>query len=142
MATINPWLFAGGAGSALAALAHLGCIVFGASWYRFFGAGEQMARQAAAGQLRPTLITLVIAGALGVWALYAYMAARGDALPAARFVLVAVTSVYLLRGVGGLFLIAQPLGRAPQFWAWSSAVCLLLGVVHAVGLARSWGALR
>ena len=36
-------------GSAIAALAHLGCIIFGGDWYRFFGAGEQMARMAEAG---------------------------------------------------------------------------------------------
>lgn len=29
--------------SELAALIHLGCITFGASWYRFFGAGEHLA---------------------------------------------------------------------------------------------------
>jgi len=36
----NYLLTAGGAMSAVAAALHLGCILFGASWYRFFGAGE------------------------------------------------------------------------------------------------------
>ena len=40
---MNILLVVAGALSALAALAHIGCIYFGASWYRFFGAGEQMA---------------------------------------------------------------------------------------------------
>ncbi len=29
--------------SAIAAILHMGCILFGALWYRFFGPGEQMA---------------------------------------------------------------------------------------------------
>ncbi len=35
-------LITGAICSALAALAHLGCIIFGAQWYRYFGAGEEM----------------------------------------------------------------------------------------------------
>lgn len=35
--------------SAIAALLHVGIIIGGPSWYRFFGAGERMARAAAAG---------------------------------------------------------------------------------------------
>ena len=31
---------------------HVGCIVFGAPWYRFFGAGEKMAQMADAGNPR------------------------------------------------------------------------------------------
>ncbi|WP_328590752.1 hypothetical protein [Cognaticolwellia mytili] len=32
--------------SLLAAIMHLGCIYFGASWYRYLGASEQMAMMA------------------------------------------------------------------------------------------------
>ena len=39
---MNIWLIIAGALSALAAVLHLGCIYFGATWYRFFGAGEQI----------------------------------------------------------------------------------------------------
>ena len=45
---INPYLIAGGTLSAIAALFHLGCIVFGASWFRYLGAGERMAQMATA----------------------------------------------------------------------------------------------
>jgi hypothetical protein len=34
---------------AAAALAHLGCIVFGGDWYRFFGAGDSFQHPFAAG---------------------------------------------------------------------------------------------
>ena len=60
----NPFLIAGGTMSALAALLHLGCIVFGAPWYRFLGAGERMAQMDLAGHWYPTVATLVITAIL------------------------------------------------------------------------------
>jgi hypothetical protein len=45
----NTFLILGAISSASAALAHLGCIIFGGSWYRFLGAGEQMAKMAEKG---------------------------------------------------------------------------------------------
>lgn len=66
------WLIAAGALSTLAAVLHLCVIVGGPSWYRFFGAGEGMARAAERGSATPALITLVIALVLTIWALYAF----------------------------------------------------------------------
>ena len=48
----NEALIAGAVLSALAPLLQVGCIVYGAPWYRFFGAGENMARMAEAGHWR------------------------------------------------------------------------------------------
>lgn len=141
---INHLLVAGGTLSALAAVMHLGCIVFGAPWYRFFGAGEQMARMAELGLWQPTVATLVIASALLVWSLYALSGAGlVRRLPLLRSVLVAITAVYLMRGLFGF--LAMPAwvpGRSDAFWLWSSGICLLIGVVHLVGLWRAWPRLR
>jgi hypothetical protein len=135
----NTLLIVGAALSALAAVLHLGCIFFGASWYRFFGAGERMAQLAAAGSLYPTLVTLVIAAALMTASLYA-LAGAGvvHGLPLVRPVLCVITAVYLLRGVAGVPLSLIGLGRSVQFWWWSSALCIALGVVHFVGLRQVW----
>src|SRR3546814_7186468 len=54
----STWLIIGGWLSVAAALLHIACIFGGPDWYRFFGAGEGMARAAARGDLRPKLITL------------------------------------------------------------------------------------
>ena len=54
---MNIFLIIAGSLSAIAAILHLGCIYFGAPWYRFFGAGEQMAILAEQGSVQPTLIT-------------------------------------------------------------------------------------
>lgn len=125
--------------SAIAALLHLGCIVFGGPWYRFVGAGERMAKLAEAGSWRPTLITLTITAILSLWALYAASGAGIVVkLPLLRPVLCVITSIYLLRGLAGFALIVSPLGRRPRFWFWSSAICLAIGAVHFIGVEQSW----
>lgn len=58
------WLILGGILSALAAVLHVAVIVSGPPWYRFFGAGEAMARAAERGSFTPALVTLAIAAML------------------------------------------------------------------------------
>lgn len=139
----NRTLIAAAALSALAAALHLGCIVFGAPWYRFFGAGEQMAQLALAGHWLPVVLTLAIAAVLMVWSLYALSGAGVvRRLPLLRTVLCLVTAIYLLRGVVVLPVMELFPGRSPTFWWWSSAVCLGIGLVHLAGLRQVWSRLR
>ena len=51
--SMNLFLLVAGGLSGFAALAHLGCIIFGAAWYRFFGASEHMATLTEQGKLAP-----------------------------------------------------------------------------------------
>lgn len=136
----NPYLLAGAAFSAVAALLHVGCIVFGASWYRFFGAGERMARLAASGSIIPTIITSGIAAVLALWSIYALSAAGVvPRLPLVRLVLCGIASIYLLRGVAGFALaIIAPGDRGISFWCWSSAICLGIGALYLVGTLQAW----
>lgn len=71
----NTALVVGAGLSVAAALLHVGVIVGGASWYRFFGAGEQFALAAAQGAWWPGLVTSGIVVVLLVWAAYALSAA-------------------------------------------------------------------
>lgn len=139
----NPILLAGAALSAIAALLHLGCIFFGASWYRFFGAGERMARLATAGDIRPTLITTGIAAVLVLWSLFALSGAGVmPRLPLVRFALCAITGIYLVRGTVGLvFAVAAPGTHGATFWWWSSAICLGIGTLYLVGTHQVWSSL-
>lgn len=141
----DPWLLAAAALSALAALLHVGCIVFGAAWYRFFGAGERMARLAEAGDRRPAVVTSGIVLVLAVWSAYALSGAGAiRALPLSPAALCAITAVYLLRGAAGLVYATFTTTRAradAAFWWWSSAICLTFGFVHLTGLWRVWGRL-
>jgi hypothetical protein len=128
--------------NALAAALHVGCIVFGAPWYRFFGAGERMAQMAAAGRWYPTIVASGITLVLCVWSLYALSGAGAIfKLPYVRGVLCVVTGVYLLRGVAGLPLMFMPMGRGAVFWLWSSAICLALAALHGLGLRQMWSRL-
>jgi hypothetical protein len=136
------YLLISGSLSAIAALLHLGCIYFGASWYRFFGAGEQMAIMAEQGSSQPTIITLIIFSILSLWSAYAFSAAGLiTRLPFSRLALSLITLVYLVRGLAGFTLVNNPMGRSPEFWLWSSAICLFFGIFHAVGLKRQWAKL-
>jgi hypothetical protein len=139
---MNLFLVLAGVLSALAAILHVGCIYFGASWYRFFGAGEKMAVLSEQGSWQPTLITSGIVIVLSVWSLYAFSAAGLIVnLPLTRLALILITFLYLARGIAGLFLITSPMGRSPEFWVWSSVICMLFGIVHLIGLQQQWASL-
>ena len=73
-AELNPFLFVGGVLSGIAALLHVLIVFGGGPWYRFFGAGEEMARLSEAGHWWPPLLTTGIALVLALWALYALAA--------------------------------------------------------------------
>ncbi len=140
MTVRSSWLLAGGGLSLTASLLHLGCIAGGPSWYRFFGAGGGMARAAERGSMMPALITFAIAAILGAWAAYAFSGAGLiGRLPFLRAALVAITAVYLLRG---LVLFVPSALRRPDlsngFLFWSSLIVLAIGIVHAVGTWRTW----
>lgn len=135
----STWLIIGGWLSVAAALLHISCIFGGPDWYRFFGAGEGMARAAARGEWRPTLITLGIATVLLVWAAYAFSGAGSlPRLPLLSTGLIVITAIYLLRG---LLFVPFHLWR-PQhsdgFAIWSSLIVLVYGAVYAAGTFKAW----
>jgi len=140
-------LIVAGSFSLLAAALHVGVVMGGPSWYRFFGAGEYMALMAEKGSLKPTVITLGIASILIVWAAYAWSGAGIlPSMPFSKFALSAITSIYIIRGLGGLvapFVSNHPQIKqnSTQFWVWSSAICLIIGVFHLMGLIPIWPAL-
>ncbi len=138
----NPWLVAAGLLSAAAALLHLAIIVGGPDWYRFFGAGERMARMAEQGLARPALIAVAIATALALAAAYAFAGAGLiRRLPMMRTALATIACVYLLRGLVPVPLLLLRPERVDAFVLWSSLIVLAYGVFYAVGTWRAWPAL-
>ena len=137
MKSRNPWLVAGGVLSAVASLLHVGCIVNGPGWYRLFGAPEPLIRGVENGD--PTLhwVTAGIALLLAIWSAYAFAGAGLiRRLPLMRTALVAISAIYLARGLLILPVLVQPEPR--PFDLWSSLIVLGYGVVYAVGTARAW----
>ena len=128
--------------SASAAVAHIACVVVGPSAYRFMGAGEAMARAVEAGRLKPTMITLAISAVLMLWAAYALSAAGFiNRLPLTKLVVLAITLVYLGRAFAFPLLRPAFPENSTTFWLVSSGICLVIGSLHAYGLAARWSAL-
>lgn len=135
----NSILIAAAICSGVAALLHLGCIVFGGDWYRFLGAGEQMAQMAEAGHIYPTIVTLVIVSLLTTWSLYALSGAGLILrLPLLRLALCVIAAIYLLRGVAFIPLMPMFPGNSITFWVVSSTTCLVFGLLYAFGVRQSW----
>ncbi len=141
-APLNAALVVGAILSALAAALHVAIIVKGAPWYRFFGAGEDMARAAEMGRRFPAIITAAIAVVLALWSAYALSAAGAlPPLPLLKPAIGAITLVYLLRGLVLVPVLAMPRGPSTSFFVWSSIVCLVFAATHLAGLIQVWARL-
>ena len=138
----NPWLIAGGWLSIIASLLHVACIFGGPDWYRFFGAGEAMAQADARGEWTPALMTAAIATILAIWAAYAFAGAGLiRRLPLMRTALIAISTIYLARGLFIVPILADAQMRTP-FNIWSSLIVLGYGIVYAVGTWTAWPQLK
>lgn len=135
----NKFLILGAICSGIAALLHVGCIVFGGDWYRFFGAGEEMAKMAEGGQSYPAIVTLFIVAILTIWSLYALSGAGVILrLPLLRLGLCTITTIYLLRGMAFVVLMPMFPENSMAFWMVSSGTCLVFGLIYAIGIKQVW----
>jgi len=139
MHTQNKFLIIGAICSAIAAFAHLACIFFGADWYRFFGAGEQMAIMAQEGHWYPTVVTLIISLILIIWSLYA-LSGSGviPRMPFLKLGLVVISLIYISRGIAFVAIMPMFPENSLTFWLVSSGICLFIGLMYCVGTAQSW----
>ncbi|VAX01948.1 hypothetical protein MNBD_ALPHA03-2106 [hydrothermal vent metagenome] len=139
MTAFNKSLLFGGILSSTAALLHIAIIIGGPDWYRFFGAGEEMAVMAEKGSWYPAFITSIIALILFIWALYAFSGAGLiRRLPFLKTALVIISALYLIRGLIFIpiyFLMPQIFDA---FLIWSSAICLIFGISYALGTKEIW----
>ena len=90
----------------------------------------------------PPIVTFGIAAVLAIWAAYAFAGAGFiPKLPLMRPALLAITSVYLLRGLA-LFpaFVFQPVLVTP-FIIWSSVIVMAFGIVYAIGTWQVWEAI-
>ncbi len=139
----NLALILGGWLSVAASLLHIGCIIGGPAWYRFFGAGEQMATMAEQGSMTPALLTAGIAAILAVWAAYAFSGAGLlPRLPLLRTGLVTISAIYLLRGLALIPALAVNGAGVDPFVLWSSLIVLAYGLAYAIGTWTAWPHLR
>jgi hypothetical protein len=136
---MNRSLLFGGVSSILAAMLHIAIIFGGPDWYRFFGAGEELATLAEQGSWIPGLVTFGIFCILFTWGLYAFSGAGIiKRLPLLKIALVFISIVYLIRGIGIFpMLIIQP-EVIDSLLIWSSIVSLVIGLAYAIGIKQVW----
>jgi hypothetical protein len=139
----RPFLLVAGWMSLAASVLHIACIIGGPDWYRFFGAGEVLARAAERGSPVPAIMTAVIAAVLAGWAAYAFSAAGSIVrLPLIRTALIAIALVLFARSA--LFFVPSawlPENKTFAFMFWTSAVCFVFGLCFAIGIWRAWPSL-
>lgn len=139
MPTYNTPLFLGAALSLIAAALHFACIFWGANGFKFLGAGEPIVSMSAAGHWYPPFIAFVIGTILATCSLYA-LSGSGiiPPLPYLRLALIGITTIYLFRAVA--FPLIKPAfpGNNTTFWLVTSAICLVIGLTHLLGLVQVW----
>ncbi|HWM93764.1 MAG TPA: hypothetical protein VN493_23600 [Thermoanaerobaculia bacterium] len=122
--------------SAAVAALHVVIVFVGPRAYRYFGAGEDLARQAEAGSFLPAVITLGIAAVFTVFALYAFSGAGSiRRLPLLRTGLVVIGLIYTVRGLALISELLQ--GAIPRHLVFS-AVSLTIGIAYLWGTWRAW----
>lgn len=130
-------LIAAGIFSASVALLHVGCLIFGAPWYRFLGAGERMARLAERGHWYPTLVTSVVTLVMIVWSAYAFSGAGVlRRLPFLRVVIFGAGAILMLRGVGAVALVRFFPENSVTFWIVTSLASAAGGLLYLVGFSQ------
>ncbi|WP_194775710.1 hypothetical protein [Pararhodonellum marinum] len=137
----NRYLYWAGILTAFISVMHIGIVLGGPDWYRYFGAGEGMAQQAEAGLALPAITTLGIALILGIWSLYAFSGAGLiGKLPLLKPVLNIVSGIFLLRGLLGIPFVLfmdhpylNELQEKMTFMVVSSLICLGFGVLYFLG---------
>lgn len=135
----NKYLIAAGLCCVVAALIHLVSPVFGGDWYRFFGAGEQIAQMAEGGHWYPAAVASGIAAVLALWSLYAFSGAGViRRLPLSKLALCLIATVFLGRGVSFVVLMPMFPENSLTFWLVSSTICFGIGVLFAVGAYQRW----
>lgn len=142
----NLWLKLGGVLSFATALLHLAIIFIGASAYRYFGAGEDMAKATESGSMFPAVLTLFLVAIFAIWGFYALSGAGViRRLPFLKIALILIGAVYTLRGVAVFqqsFQLATGSAEVAPRQVVFSLVSLVIGLAYLVGTIMNWRSLR
>lgn len=139
---VNQYLLVAAFGTFIAALLHFACIIWGAPLFRLLGAGEAVVAMLNRGHTQPLVMAAIVGVALLICSVYA-LSASGLImdLPLRRLVLIGLITVLVVRGLAFPWLKPFFVGNSDVFWWTSSAICLLLAAVHAIGLSQVWSEL-
>jgi hypothetical protein len=128
--------------SAGVAALHLYILFAGAPAYRYFGAGERMARMAELGSPVPSLITAALVAVFAVWAAYAFAGAGLIARPPLlRTGLVAIGLIYTARGLVAVPQLLWILSGGSIRHLLFSLASLAIGLAYLAGTRQAWATL-
>ena len=136
-------LLAAGMLSGCVAVLHVAIMLYGGNSYRYFGAGERMARMAERGSSEPAVITTTLVLLFGAWAAYAFSGAGVIApLPWLRSSLPMIGFVYTARGLVVipqvfLWLSVGSAGVPLRHLVFSTA-SLVVGATYVAGTYLAW----
>ncbi|VVS95624.1 hypothetical protein [Desulfoluna spongiiphila] len=142
----NPCLVVAGWCSVSIAALHVAIILGGGDWYRFVGAGKNMAAMAENGSWIPMGLTLTIILIFLMFGLYAFSGAGYvRSLPFTKAALVVTSCVYLTRGIGSIPVIVfvehpylADMTTRIVFVFVSSVLSLIIGVLYGIGTLALW----
>ena len=141
----NQWLILGGILSLAVALVHVIIIFIGAPAYRYFSAGEDMAKAAELGSVFPAVLTLVLAAVFAIWGFYGLSGAGIiRRLPLLKIALILIGAIYTIRGVAvflQLFQIVTSSAEVAPREIMFSLVSLVIGLAYLIGTVTSWRSL-
>ncbi|CAA9322740.1 hypothetical protein AVDCRST_MAG84-1444 [uncultured Microcoleus sp.] len=141
----NQWLILGGILSFAVALLHVVIIFIGAPAYRYFSAGEDMAKAAESGSAFPAVLTLVLVAVFATWGFYGLSGAGViRRLPLLKIALILIGAVYTLRGVAvfqQFFQIVTSSAEVAPREIVFSLVSLVIGLAYLIGTVTSWRSL-
>ena len=131
------------ASSAFIAVLHVVIIVMGAPAYRYFGAGERMARLDEQGSLVPAIVTAFLTLVFAVWAAYGLSGAGLlRRLPLMRTGLIVIGVLYTARGIllgpQAVWFLSGYRDAVPPRQLVFSAVSLLTGLAYLAGTREAW----
>jgi putative oxidoreductase len=130
--------------TAITSIMHVAIIFGGAEWYRFFGAGEEMAVMNEEGSIYPTVVTGIIAIILAICSIYAFSGAKVvRKLPLKKLVLLLIALVFLARGLLGIPVVIysdspymRELTESMLFMFVSSLICFIIGSLYGLGVYK------
>lgn len=118
-----------------AALLHFVCVFWGVNGFRFLGAGKSIVQMVERGHWYPNFTAITVGLILTICSMYAFFAAKEiQVLPFTKIILSFVAAVFLIRGLAFPWLKSKFVGNSDLFWYVSSAFCLMLGSLYAVGV--------
>jgi len=132
---------AGASCLAISAL-HVAIMIGGPAWFRYFGAGEELAQLAEQGTWYPVAATSVITIIFALFGAYAFSGAgKLPRMPLLKLMLGIIAAVFLIRGLAGVPMVlfgSDPevvaLGQRMGFVWITSLVSFLIGVLFVLGV--------